>query len=107
VMSCPDSPGFKCRGTSSIAARRIAPHATTLRDRVHAFLKANYPASFKDDEVADRHWVAILSVRPRVAELLHDARVKINVGAALYPFRFRALTTVAQMRGGGWSVEEF
>jgi len=33
-----------------------------------------------------------------------DARVKIKVAAALYPFRFIAVTKV---RGGGWKVEEF
>ncbi len=32
-MSYPDSPGFKSRGTSSLAAHRIAPHAEALRDR--------------------------------------------------------------------------
>jgi predicted ArsR family transcriptional regulator len=68
-MSYPDSPGFKSRGTSSIAARRIAPHAVALRDRVCAFLNENYPAVFTADEVADRLGVSILSVRPRVSEL--------------------------------------
>lgn len=36
-----------------------------------------------------------------------DARVKIKVAAALYPFRFKALKPIAQKNGGGWSVEEF
>ncbi|HEX7881940.1 MAG TPA: DUF1064 domain-containing protein [Afipia sp.] len=36
-----------------------------------------------------------------------DARVKIKVAAALYPFRFKALKPIAQKHGGGWSVEEF
>jgi predicted ArsR family transcriptional regulator len=52
-----------------LAARRIAPHAESLRDRVFAFLKANYPAAFTADEVADRLGVSILSVRPRMSEL--------------------------------------
>jgi hypothetical protein len=68
--SYPGSPGFKSRGTSSIAARRIARHATALRDRVYALLKTNYPASFTSDEIADRLEESILSVRPRVTELL-------------------------------------
>jgi hypothetical protein len=33
-----------------------------------------------------------------------DARVKIKVAAALYPFKFIAVTA---KRGGGWDVEEF
>jgi hypothetical protein len=35
-----------------------------------------------------------------------DARVKIKVAAALYPFRFKAVTP-AKKHGGGWRVEEF
>ncbi|WP_271528894.1 hypothetical protein [Bradyrhizobium sp. CCBAU 25338] len=74
-MSYPKAPGFKSRGTSSMAARRIAPHATALRDRIHAFLKANYPASFTADEVAERLGASILSVRPRVTELLQGGLI--------------------------------
>jgi hypothetical protein len=36
-----------------------------------------------------------------------DARVKIKVAAALFPFRFLALKPRAQKNGGGWDVEEF
>ena len=36
-----------------------------------------------------------------------DARVKIKVAAALYPFRFKAVTPRAKKHGGGWEVEEF
>jgi predicted ArsR family transcriptional regulator len=69
-MRYPDSPGFKsCGGTSRMAARRIAPHAMALRDRVLDFLKANYPAAFTADEMADRLGVSILSARPRMSEL--------------------------------------
>jgi predicted ArsR family transcriptional regulator len=68
-MSYPDSPGFKSRGTSSLTARRIAPHAEAVCHRVAAFLKANYPAGFTADEVADRLAVSFLSVRPRLPEL--------------------------------------
>jgi hypothetical protein len=75
LMSYPNSPGFKSRGTSSMAARQISPHAMALRDRVHAFLEANYPASFTADEVADRLGVSFLSVRPRVTELLRQGMI--------------------------------
>jgi hypothetical protein len=66
-MSYPDTPGFKSRGTSSLAGRQISPHAEALRDRVAAFLKANYPAGFTADEVTDRLAVSFLSVRPRMS----------------------------------------
>jgi hypothetical protein len=36
-----------------------------------------------------------------------DARVKIKVAAALYPFKFVAVTARAKKRGGGWEREEF
>lgn len=36
-----------------------------------------------------------------------DARVKIKVAAALYPFRFIAVTSQSKKDGGGWKVEEF
>lgn len=36
-----------------------------------------------------------------------DARVKIKVAAALYPFRFIAVTARAKKHGGGWTREEF
>jgi predicted ArsR family transcriptional regulator len=68
-MRYPDAPGFKSRGTSSLAPRRIAQHAEALRDRVFAFLKANYPAAVTANEVADRLGVSFLSVRPRLSEL--------------------------------------
>ncbi len=36
-----------------------------------------------------------------------DARVKIKVAAAMYPFRFVAVTPKAKKDGGGWKTEEF
>jgi hypothetical protein len=36
-----------------------------------------------------------------------DARVKIKVAAAQFPFRFIAVTVIAKKRGGGWKIEEF
>lgn len=36
-----------------------------------------------------------------------DARVKIKVAAALFPFRFIAIKALPKKAGGGWSVEEF
>lgn len=75
-MTYPDSPGFKFGGTSSLAARRIAPHAEALRNRVFAFLKAKYPAAFTADEVADQLGESFLSVRPRLSELRHSELIE-------------------------------
>ena len=36
-----------------------------------------------------------------------DARAKIKIAAAMYPFRFIAVTVRAKKHGGGWQVEEF
>lgn len=36
-----------------------------------------------------------------------DARVKIKVAAAKFPFRFKAFKAKAKRDGGGWDVEEF
>lgn len=36
-----------------------------------------------------------------------DARVKIKVAAAEYPFRFIAVTKKTKKQGGGWAVETF
>lgn len=36
-----------------------------------------------------------------------DARVKIKVAAALFPFRFKAIKVLAKKHGGGWESEEF
>ena len=36
-----------------------------------------------------------------------DARVKIKVAAAIFPFRFVAVTKRPKKSGGGWEVEEF
>ena len=36
-----------------------------------------------------------------------DARVKIKVAAALYPFEFIAVTVKSKKSGGGWKEERF
>lgn len=36
-----------------------------------------------------------------------DARAKIKVAAAMYPFRFLAVKVKPKKDGGGWAVEEF
>lgn len=36
-----------------------------------------------------------------------DARAKIKIAAAMYPFRFIAVVVQPKRDGGGWDVEEF
>ena len=36
-----------------------------------------------------------------------DARAKIKIAAAMFPFRFFAVKVKAKRDGGGWDVEEF
>jgi hypothetical protein len=36
-----------------------------------------------------------------------DARAKIKIAAAMYPFRFIAVKVKPKKDGGGWAVEEF
>lgn len=36
-----------------------------------------------------------------------DARAKIKIAAAMYPFRFIAVKVMAKRDGGGWEVESF
>ena len=36
-----------------------------------------------------------------------DAKIKIKVAAAMFPFRFVALKKRSKKSGGGWDVEEF
>ena len=36
-----------------------------------------------------------------------DAKVKIKVASAMFPFRFIAVAPIAAKNGGGWDVKEF
>ena len=79
-MAYPNTPGFKVRGTSSEAARRVAPRAKRLLDRIQDFIETNYPASFTADQIAALLGEPIFSVRPRVSELHRGGKI-VNSGA--------------------------
>lgn len=66
-FSYPNMPGSKTGGTSRAAAEAIAPRAPTLRQRVLDVLGT---ASLTADEVAAVMRKSVLSVRPRLSELL-------------------------------------
>lgn len=64
----PSAPGFKDRDTSKQAAAAIAPVAATVRDLVaDCYL---FWGPMTADEVAGRLGLSILTVRPRVTELV-------------------------------------
>lgn len=60
----------------SYAAQAISSHAKTVRDRVLAFLKERHPASFSADQIAAGLDESILTVRPRVSELLRGGLIE-------------------------------
>jgi predicted transcriptional regulator len=66
----PNRPGFKQYGTSQEAADAIEPQAHTLRGKALAEIKAAGRHGLTADEVADQLGRSVLSIRPRVSELL-------------------------------------
>lgn len=67
LFTYPNFPGSKREGTSRAAAEHVAPRAKTLRDRVLDLLKAD---ALTADECAQRLGETVLSVRPRLSELV-------------------------------------
>src|SRR5262245_25316816 len=65
----PDSPGFKARGTSSEAAKRIAPQVSGLRRETLAEFMAAHPKGLTADQAARLLSKSPLSIRPRCSEL--------------------------------------
>jgi len=66
----PNSPGYKNKsidGPSRLAAMAIKPHAPNLRERC---LRTISQIPMTADEVAELMEKSILSVRPRIAELV-------------------------------------
>jgi hypothetical protein len=70
LFQYPNRPGFKRRGTSQRAAQAIAPRAFNLRVQALAEIAKAGPHGLTADEVADRLGKSILSIRPRISELL-------------------------------------
>src|ERR1017187_10685331 len=64
----PNIPGAKRTGTSKLAADSMRARAPTLRDRVLGVLK--HYNGLTADEAAARLCQSILSIRPRLSELL-------------------------------------
>lgn len=68
----PEVPGAKTGGTSRAAAEKIRPRAVTLRELVYGLLK---DASLTADEAAAKLNKSVLSVRPRLSELLAMGKI--------------------------------
>ncbi|MDE2107545.1 MAG: hypothetical protein KGL39_60690 [Patescibacteria group bacterium] len=71
--SYPVRPGFKVRGPSAEAADSVRSDAAILRSRCLAELKRE---DLTADEVAARVGESILSVRPRISELVMRREVR-------------------------------
>lgn len=73
--------------------------AINLRLAVDTFYRADFFV-MRNDGALEVH-----EVKGGVWE--DDARVKIKVAAALYPFQFIGMTKLPKKLGGGWKREEF
>ena len=69
----PNAPGFKTEGTSRQAAAAMAPRARTLRDRVDDLFTSR---ELTADECAAALGETVLSVRPRLSELVKLRRIE-------------------------------
>lgn len=69
-MNYPQKPGFKARETAKAAAKSVEPKAKNLRERVYDAIESAGRAGATADEVAEMLSASILSVRPRVSELV-------------------------------------
>jgi len=70
LFSYPTTPGYQHRDTSRAAATAIAPIAKTLRDKAFAEIIASGQHGLTADQVAARLGRSIMSVRPRLSELV-------------------------------------
>lgn len=70
LFTYPGRPGFKEPTTSRDAARRIAGRAPSLREQALKALQVAWPGGLTADEVAAKVGKPVLSIRPRVTELL-------------------------------------
>lgn len=68
----PHTPGHKRSGTSAAAAEAVKPRAKSLRDQVLELLKS---ASLSADECAAALGKSVLSIRPRLSELLAQQKI--------------------------------
>lgn len=68
----PSQPGWKRTRTSKAAAETVKPYAKTLRDQVLELLR---DASLTADECAAALGKSVLSIRPRLSELVAQSKI--------------------------------
>jgi len=74
----PDAPGHKGRDTGIAAAEDVAPKVPRLQRVVLKSLETAGPST--PDEIAARHGLSILTIRPRVSELGRLGKI-VDTGA--------------------------
>lgn len=67
----PNHPGYKVAGPSKEAASKVAPKAPNLRDQAVAIFKQHHRLGLTADELAFLLNASVLSIRPRLTELVH------------------------------------
>ena len=71
----PHAPGAKTGGTSQAAADAVAKRAPTLRSQVYNLLRS-IPNGLTADECASALNRSVLSIRPRLSELLATGHIQ-------------------------------
>jgi hypothetical protein len=71
----PEAPRHKENTTSRDAARKMAPRAPTLRDKVLLAIEDVWPAGLTADETAAAVGATVLAVRPRLSELKEMGKI--------------------------------
>jgi predicted HTH transcriptional regulator len=67
----PNHPGYKVAGPSKEAADKMATKAPNLRDQALSIFKQHHRLGLTADELAHLLNVSVLSIRPRLTELVH------------------------------------
>jgi hypothetical protein len=101
-------PGYKERTTSREAARKVAPHAMTLREQVLTLLRVEWPRGMTADEVAEKVGKSELSIRPRLSELRTMRAIEPHTTKGVVDRRdnksgMSAIVWVARRSFGDWS----
>lgn len=71
TQTYPNHPGYKVSGPSKEAADKVASKAPNLRDQAVAIFKQHHRLGLTADELAFLLNVSVLSIRPRLTELVH------------------------------------
>ena len=74
----PETPGFKTYGTSQEAASKADRFAGNLREISYATIVGAGARGMTADEVAEKLGKSVLSIRPRVSELVAQERIQTS-----------------------------